>query len=58
MKPENFLFHDPTPESQLKVSSEGVSACAIEIIDFGLACQFEPGKKMSTKASSGVSFSA
>ncbi|CAJ1446740.1 unnamed protein product [Effrenium voratum] len=38
VKPENFLFHDPSPESQLK------------IIDFGLACQFEPGIKMSTKA--------
>lgn len=38
VKPENFLFHDPSPESSLK------------IIDFGLACQFEPGKKMSTKA--------
>ncbi|CAE7221325.1 CPK2 [Symbiodinium microadriaticum] len=38
VKPENFLFHDPSAESQLK------------IIDFGLACQFEPGVKMSTKA--------
>lgn len=38
VKPENFLFHDASPESQLK------------IIDFGLACQFEPGAKMNTKA--------
>lgn len=38
VKPENFLFHDCSPDSQLK------------IIDFGLACQYEPGKRMSTKA--------
>jgi len=38
VKPENFLFHDSSPDSQLK------------IIDFGLACHFEPGQKMSTKA--------
>eukprot|EP00933_Yihiella_yeosuensis_P037587 TRINITY_DN31580_c0_g1_i1.p1 TRINITY_DN31580_c0_g1~~TRINITY_DN31580_c0_g1_i1.p1 ORF type:complete len:549 (-),score=122.50 TRINITY_DN31580_c0_g1_i1:54-1637(-) len=38
VKPENFLFHDKSQDSQLK------------IIDFGLACQFEPGQRMSTKA--------
>eukprot|EP00931_Biecheleriopsis_adriatica_P093302 TRINITY_DN67047_c0_g1_i1.p1 TRINITY_DN67047_c0_g1~~TRINITY_DN67047_c0_g1_i1.p1 ORF type:complete len:523 (+),score=139.81 TRINITY_DN67047_c0_g1_i1:28-1569(+) len=38
VKPENFLFHDPSPDSQLK------------IIDFGLACHYEVGEKMSTKA--------
>jgi len=40
LKPENFLFttKDPIDKSTLKV------------IDFGLACQFEPGQVLSTKA--------
>lgn len=38
VKPENFLFHDREADSSLK------------IIDFGLACHFEPGAPMSTKA--------
>jgi len=38
VKPENFLFHDESPDSALK------------IIDFGLACHFDEGKPMSTKA--------
>jgi len=38
VKPENFLLHDKKPESALK------------IIYFGLACHFEPGKPMATKA--------
>lgn len=38
VKPENFLFHSKEPDSQIK------------IIDFGLACHFEPGVPMSTKA--------
>jgi calcium-dependent protein kinase len=38
VKPENFLLHDKKPDAALK------------IIDFGLACQLEPGKLMSTKA--------
>mmetsp|Transcript_117954 Transcript_117954/g.251928 ORF Transcript_117954/g.251928 Transcript_117954/m.251928 type:complete len:523 (-) Transcript_117954:58-1626(-) len=38
IKPENFLFQNKSKDAALKV------------IDFGLACQFEPGKAMSTKA--------
>jgi calcium-dependent protein kinase len=38
VKPENFLLYDKKPEAALK------------IIDFGLACHFEPGKPMATKA--------
>eukprot|EP00928_Gymnodinium_smaydae_P012792 TRINITY_DN14667_c0_g1_i1.p1 TRINITY_DN14667_c0_g1~~TRINITY_DN14667_c0_g1_i1.p1 ORF type:complete len:522 (+),score=132.48 TRINITY_DN14667_c0_g1_i1:229-1566(+) len=38
VKPENFLFQSRAPEASLK------------IIDFGLACQFEPGVPMRTKA--------
>lgn len=38
VKPENFLFQNPSADSQLK------------IIDFGLACQFSTGQKMTTKA--------
>jgi len=38
VKPENFLLYDKKPEASLK------------IIDFGLACHFEAGKPMKTKA--------
>eukprot|EP00927_Polykrikos_kofoidii_P073193 TRINITY_DN69264_c0_g1_i1.p1 TRINITY_DN69264_c0_g1~~TRINITY_DN69264_c0_g1_i1.p1 ORF type:complete len:566 (+),score=114.07 TRINITY_DN69264_c0_g1_i1:117-1700(+) len=38
VKPENFLFHSKEPESSLK------------LIDFGLACKFEEGTPMHTKA--------
>lgn len=38
VKPENFLFHNPAAESQLK------------LIDFGLACQIQSATTMTTKA--------
>eukprot|EP00929_Paragymnodinium_shiwhaense_P046443 TRINITY_DN23648_c0_g1_i1.p1 TRINITY_DN23648_c0_g1~~TRINITY_DN23648_c0_g1_i1.p1 ORF type:complete len:448 (-),score=118.40 TRINITY_DN23648_c0_g1_i1:168-1511(-) len=38
VKPENFLLQNKTPEANLK------------IIDFGLACELQEGKLMSTKA--------
>mmetsp|Transcript_121632 Transcript_121632/g.242308 ORF Transcript_121632/g.242308 Transcript_121632/m.242308 type:complete len:500 (-) Transcript_121632:244-1743(-) len=40
LKPENFLFVDKGP----------LDASTVKIIDFGLACKFEPGQLLKTKA--------